>query len=1225
MSSPDKYETVSLSRDLENIENIDVVYSDTESDQNGENKEIDDNCRWADPLCLNTVSNDDEDVDPDVEIEEWQLQDLSEMTKLYYNAINEQKKLMSRFNKRLKIIAEIKSAYLRDVVTMKTVINGIVKTEEMKEIMKVWKDTLPSLDLQKGLMLYSPTSAQLLVKPCNKCGGHLEVEYHDVARAEILERKLEKLYTKYEDTRIELLRSCEMYNLMESKQGGIVSKYENEKKVLYAECAKQRELVEKASTINIQLDASNKKFREENRKYKAENERLMEELKDHNKLQEEFDSLQPNIEMLEEKIRILNEKLNGLNEVIVTKDKVIEDLKAKDVELEEEETHLRHNIKELEVEIDALKEANAKAEQTLEVEEVKFQELAIVLNPLKEELSQLKYSTAIDNEMTDRLIEDLRVDARHNEMQYRLMKEEVERLQLALQQKDCMIEEQNEALAQKSEELQQLETALYEKNEQLHGVQSFIGKEVTSGADSNMTRFKPGFDPDRSTRQQQLDVSFNSDDPEHPDHHIKKAIQRARHNSYAQIDAVASAKKKEMELAAAVDSNLQESIAQIVAALGGSDVDSNANSEEEEEGEEEELETEENAAGVEITDITKPADEAKESESESKSKSKSKSKPKKKRKLKKKLKLADMMRTTISTMLQKHDSIRQLSVSAPSPPVPIVKGPVGANGINGNKNTRSSSSVQKYEPDHDVLQEHENEDEPDDDHNVLNIVTDLSDSEHGTSPVIHSYSNSEGYDTAVSVNKAVGFFKQPTSNAPNRRNAEAKISGKYAADTHVNRAEGSEGNLTAAVKKYNPKKKSNQYLSSPTSFKTGDGGLAEVRTGASEEEKSLREAILCTLTATVGAVAAKKAFNALQPVIKVYGCLLHGAMESFWEALVMGKKSADFMTKLMVIFEKIVSCNKDSVSSADVAKICQECVPLALSTIGGSGMIETWEVSTKLNETLKHELAPRVNHTTGQLTYKHYLEYFGVDEDFYTAKIDMAEEGLQKMIHYETETLQHLNGYIVSVLKEWSEAKAIFVDIDSILERERAKVKEAADLEYNKIITELSATFAMLEKARGEVKEKGTTIETQHAELVVLRAVPAKLQTAEEKIRDLLSKISHLGQEASVQSTKYKELNTHCEFLDKRIEETMKDYTDMKTKEKSARARIDVLQINLVEKNTELKEVTAELQDVLDVNDRRLHALVHVEVQTEPDCCDGAVQTEFICPPVRIHCATTRL
>lgn len=41
----------------------------------------------------------------------------------------------------------------------------------------------------------------------------------------------------------------------------------------------------------------------------------------------------------------------------------------------------------------------------------------------------------------------------------------------------------------------------------------------------------------------------------------------------------------------------------------------------------------------------------------------------------------------------------------------------------------------------------------------------------------------------------------------------------------------------------------------------------------------MRDAILCTLTATVGPIPAKKAINALLPVIALYGNLLTNSLE----------------------------------------------------------------------------------------------------------------------------------------------------------------------------------------------------------------------------------------------------------------------------------------------------------------------------------------------------------
>ena len=55
--------------------------------------------------------------------------------------------------------------------------------------------------------------------------------------------------------------------------------------------------------------------------------------------------------------------------------------------------------------------------------------------------------------------------------------------------------------------------------------------------------------------------------------------------------------------------------------------------------------------------------------------------------------------------------------------------------------------------------------------------------------------------------------------------------------------------------------------------------MQAIRDGATPEEVALREAILCTLTATVGPIPAKKAINALTPVVGLYGSMLTSAMD----------------------------------------------------------------------------------------------------------------------------------------------------------------------------------------------------------------------------------------------------------------------------------------------------------------------------------------------------------
>ena len=107
MSWAHKKEYDSISHDLiEDSNNINIKddndYSNTASEEENENDEIDK--KWADPKRINIASSDEEDEDElDPDIEKWQLQDLAEMTSLFFNEKDEKKKLLSRLNNKISI------------------------------------------------------------------------------------------------------------------------------------------------------------------------------------------------------------------------------------------------------------------------------------------------------------------------------------------------------------------------------------------------------------------------------------------------------------------------------------------------------------------------------------------------------------------------------------------------------------------------------------------------------------------------------------------------------------------------------------------------------------------------------------------------------------------------------------------------------------------------------------------------------------------------------------------------------------------------------------------------------------------------------------------------------------------------------------------------------------------------------------------------------------------
>ena len=110
--------------------------------------------------------------------------------------------LKSRLRRRNDFIMEMRKAYLRDVVAMKNVIWDKLKDTERFQIIKEYKDSIPSLDLRQPLELYAPYECYLEVLPCSECGGHIEIVHRESSEMERLTKSIAELQKRDEELRL---------------------------------------------------------------------------------------------------------------------------------------------------------------------------------------------------------------------------------------------------------------------------------------------------------------------------------------------------------------------------------------------------------------------------------------------------------------------------------------------------------------------------------------------------------------------------------------------------------------------------------------------------------------------------------------------------------------------------------------------------------------------------------------------------------------------------------------------------------------------------------------------------------------------------------------------------------------------------------------------------------------------------------------------------------------
>lgn len=108
----------------------------------------------------------------------------------YLDAMETVKQLKQRLIRRTAIIDEIRKYYLRDVITIKHIMKDVLTTRERQQVLKMYDENLPSIDLKQALVLHAPTKCELQVSHCGECGGQLEIIMKDSDEVDMLKKTI---------------------------------------------------------------------------------------------------------------------------------------------------------------------------------------------------------------------------------------------------------------------------------------------------------------------------------------------------------------------------------------------------------------------------------------------------------------------------------------------------------------------------------------------------------------------------------------------------------------------------------------------------------------------------------------------------------------------------------------------------------------------------------------------------------------------------------------------------------------------------------------------------------------------------------------------------------------------------------------------------------------------------------------------------------------------------
>jgi hypothetical protein len=89
------------------------------------------------------------------------------------------------------VIESLRTAYLKDVLALKTVINNVLKDDKERElILSTYNAYIPCVDLTAALPLHGPQNAFFKLNACDSCGGCVEVKILDADQVTKLRQQL---------------------------------------------------------------------------------------------------------------------------------------------------------------------------------------------------------------------------------------------------------------------------------------------------------------------------------------------------------------------------------------------------------------------------------------------------------------------------------------------------------------------------------------------------------------------------------------------------------------------------------------------------------------------------------------------------------------------------------------------------------------------------------------------------------------------------------------------------------------------------------------------------------------------------------------------------------------------------------------------------------------------------------------------------------------------------
>jgi hypothetical protein len=400
--------------------------------------------------------------------------------------------------------------------------------------------------------------------------------------------------------------------------------------------------------------------------------------------------------------------------------------------------------------------------------------------------------------------------------------------------------------------------------------------------------------------------------------------------------------------------------------------------------------------------------------------------------------------------------------------------------------------------------------------------------------------------------------------------------------------------------------------------------LLPPRAEAPYEEIMLRSSLLEALKESESNKFASRAINGSMDTLSLYGDILSTALQSIWKSLIFNRKSLDFITKIDLIFNGILSTNHcdPQVKVMKFVQTIKEIVPIAGVSIHGSpNLLAVWSGSLcSSNQELQlRDLLVPTNVDERTYEYKTYNDYFGSDAPSQLSKITTALSVLNRMTTYTDTKLTELCEKSINVLKDWSESKKISMNIDSLIENAQNAVKEAYEVQVKAVTKDSTMASKRYEAAKQQVMELQQKLEVATAYVEDFEKVKSELAAKIKTIAQYKLEMESMAKSASEQAAAYGSLNVQL------IEANGKFLEEEKVR-KERDALIEVKNDKIQQLNSTIKSLEASISPITNERDFykerervRREGLTEGSCQASEEMSNMAVQTEFIDPNMTLR------